>query len=271
MKLRKLVEDIRKKKELNDLSYDFILGLLKEYIKINSHLNKNIGWISNPKSKNYKKTIKDLRKILREVYGVFKDKDFLTKEILLEDISGLKDIDAHIELLKLHASTKERLPYYFEVYGKIVGLVDKMDTILDLGAGFNPLSMPFMDFKIKNYCAVELTENDVIFLNKYFKKVHVRGHAIVKDLTKVGDLPQVDVCFIFKLLDTLETLKKDVSEEILKGLNARWVIISFATKSLGGKKNISKNRLKWFKEIIKNYEYKEFEIPNEIFFVIKLK
>jgi hypothetical protein len=210
-----------------------------------------------------------VRKILREVYGAFKKKEFHKREIILDEIKSLNDIEKHIKILKLHRSTSERLPYYFEIYGNILENTDKIDSLLDLGAGLNPFSMPFMHFKVKKYYAIEITEEDVEFINRYFKRLNIDGHAFVKDLTKVDNLPKVDVCFMFKLVDTLESLKKDVTKELLSKIKCRWLIVSFATKSLGGKKTISKKRSVWFKRLIKDYNYKTFEVENEFFYIIK--
>jgi len=272
MKFERLINDIKKKKELNDLSLDFVLGILEEYLKIEKpKLLVEGKWLINPKSKDYKIVVKEVRKILREVYGAFKKNGFNKREKLLKEINSVNDVEKHVELLKLHTSTSERLPYYFEIYGHIVESVDKIKSVLDLGAGMNPLSIPFMDFEKPTYYAVEVADKDVDFINAYFKKVKVKGHAFAKDLTKVDNLPKVDVCFMFKLLDTLESLKKNVSKELIEKINARWIIVSFATKSLGGKKVISKKRTAWFKKIIKDYEYTNFEVENEYFFVIRKK
>lgn len=272
MEFDNLIQDIIRKKELSGLSYDFVYGLLESYLKNEApKLWAERAWLANERSKNYKGTIKAIRKILREVYGAFKEEGFGKRELLLNNIKDIKDIEGHAELLKLHRSTKERLPYYFEVYGKIVVSVDKIESILDLGAGMNPLSIPFMHYRPPMYYAVEVAEKDVEFINRYFKKVKVKGHAFAKDLTKLDNLPGVDMCFMFKLMDTLESLKKGVTKEIVPKINARWLVVSFATKALGGKKSISTKRLSWFRKIIKSYSYTTFEIPNEIFFVIRLK
>ncbi|RME55070.1 hypothetical protein D6777_01830 [Candidatus Woesearchaeota archaeon] len=265
-----LIKIIKQKKELNSLSDEFVLGIIKIYLKNEMpKLLENQEWLNNTKNKYFRTVVKNVRKNLREVHGAFKKKGYDKKYKLLDEIKSLNDFEGHAKILKLHTSTAERLKNYIEIYGKILEKVYKVESLLDLGAGLNPLSIPFMDFKVGTYYAVEVAEDDVEFINAYFKKFNIKGHAFVKDLTYVDNLPEVDVCFMFKLLDTLESLKKDVTKELISKVKAKWLVVSFATKSLGGRKVISKKRTSWFKKIIKAYEYDTFEVDNEYFFVVR--
>lgn len=261
--MESLVEEIKDKKELRALSQDFVGSITKELLgkkKINLE-----------KKSERKKFIKEVRSVLHDVYGVFKKSKYAKREKLLREISGLADIETHKEILSLHRSTAERLPYYEAVYKKIFSVTGKPQTILDLGCGLNPLSLPFMKLKKVEYHATELTEEDSKFIQQYLTQLHIKGSAFPMDLTRIDKLPQADVCFMFKLLDTLEALKRDVTQTILTKLDSEWAVASFPLKTLGGKKSISKRRLVWFERLIAQYRHETFEIPNEIFYVIRLK
>ena len=130
------------------------------------------------------------------------------------------------------------------------------------------MSFPYMGIKHVKYYAADVSPEDMLFIQSYFDKMGIDGETFAMDLTDSGDFPEVDVCFMFKLLDTLETIKRGISEELVKSIKANWIVASFPTKTLGGKKTISKNRLVWFKKIISAYEYEMFEVENEIFYVI---
>jgi len=260
--INKLINEIKKKKELRNIDNNFIKNLIKkDYEKIKE---KIISHSHPKKSKEFKKIVKDARKILHDVYGVF-NTDLTKRRNLLKKIkNNPKNKDLHLSLLKTHRSSRERLPFYSKVYEKILNKNDKI--ILDVGCGLNPVSWIFMKNKLK-YIALELTDEDCEFLNEYFKAVKLDGKAIKKDLLNIDKFPKADVCFIFKVLDSLEAIKKGISKEILKKLNCKKIVVSFPSRTLSGKGRISTR--KWFERLLKNFE--RFEIENEIFYIINKK
>ena len=145
-----------------------------------------------------------------------------------------------------------------KVYGVIFRIIGKPKKVLDLGCGYSPLHFPFKD--IKYYCA------DI-------------GHDYVKDKGFVFDLlhdnynklPKVDVVFLFRVLESLEFFKKNVSKEVIKKLKCKYIIVSFDKKSISGRKVIKKRGRSWFRRILGELglEYEIFDYDNEIFFVIK--
>ena len=79
-----------------------------------------------------------------------------------------------------------------------------------------------------------------------------------------------DLVLLLKTLDSLETVKKNISEMVLKNLQAKFIVVSFSTKSLGGKKIIKKEKRAWFEKLLNKlgYEFKIFEVPGELFYII---
>ncbi len=266
----RIVKDVKKKKELRQLDDSFVEEIVCERLK--GLEVKFYEFEKFKRTKIYKTLLKNIRKVLREIYGLFIEKNYEKRFVLLENLKSLSDIETHKKILLLHKSTKERLPFYDFLYSKIFSVTGKPKKILDLGCGLNPLSFPFMKLNKVKYLATELTEEDCKFINEYFKKFKIDGKAIVLNLLKtenLSKLPKVDVCFAFKLLDTLETLKKGISEDLLKKVKAKFIVVSFPTKTIGQKKKISTKRLVWFRKLIKKMKFVSFEIENEIFFIIK--
>ncbi|MBI4447967.1 hypothetical protein HY643_03225 [Candidatus Woesearchaeota archaeon] len=262
--INELVVAIKNKKELKSLSSAFVEGIAKEFLQ-----KKQIKQLPQPKSRDYKIIIKEIRKTLREVYGVFKEKNFEKRKKILQEITSLNDLDAHKKILSLHKSTKERIDAYPIIYQKIFSETGKPKKILDLGCGLNPVSYPFMQLTEVEYVATELTEEDAAFIEEYFKKMKINGKTIALDLTKTDQLPESDICFLFKLLDTLETLKRGVTKELIEKIKTNFLVISFPTQSLGGRKGLTTKRLKWFEQIINKYKHTTFETQNEKFYIIK--
>lgn len=268
-----LIVDLKNKKELSPLDDDFLKDLILDYFLKNKKLLLVLE--NHPKlkkSKEYKIVLKDLRKVLHEIYGMFQLKG--NKQKLLSQLRNItKDnkefMEIHKYILKTHRSTKERLNDYSFIYKKILDKSDK--SILDIGAGINIFSFPWMNLNKVTYTALEFSRKDCLFLEEYFKimnKFGLNGKAIKRNLLKDRDFPKADVVFLFKILDTLESLKKGVSKDILKAIKCKKLIVSFPTKTLSGK-TLGKKRLTWFIKLIKSY--KTFEIENEIFFIVKEK
>ncbi|MFC2135995.1 hypothetical protein ACFLTH_15375, partial [Bacteroidota bacterium] len=81
----------------------------------------------------------------------------------------------------------------------------------------------------------------------------------------------IDICFLFKALDSFEARKKDSSKELIEKINAKWIIISFSKVSISGGKKIDKNKRNWVLNFVKKkgFFYKEFDVLNEYFLVVK--
>lgn len=272
-KINLLVSYIKNKKEFSDIEDEFITELL--YNKINDKDLIKIADHPKPeKSKEFKKSLKSIRKILHEVYGVFnisRNRTKLLKELENEvkksDIINDKIKTIHLELLKTHKSTIERINSYEKIYNKIFDNINPK-SILDLSSGINPISYPWMNLDKIDYIATELNDNDVNLLNKYFnlmKKFGLNGKAINLNLLKIKKLPETDICFIFKTLDSLEMLKRGITKDILNKIKSKIIVVSFPTRTLSGK-NLSKRRLAWFNNLISDYS--TFEIENEIFYIV---
>ena len=69
-----------------------------------------------------------------------------------------------------------------------------------------------------------------------------------------------------KILQTLEYTKRNFTKKLIENINAKYLIVSFSTQSLSGRK-IYSNR-EWFEKIINKYKYETFEIFNEIIYII---
>ncbi len=278
-----IIEAIKKKRELSSLDNDFIKRIVDFYFVKNPKIKKKLE--AHPKiekSKEFEIFFKDIRKILHEVYGVFNLKSKEREELLSlleESISKSRKIDnevveLHKKILATHLSTRERLKYYRTIYENIFKYTGRPSRILDLGAGLNPFSYIFMNISSVEYTASEISSEDIRFIQRYFKLIstykRIIGATIKLDLIFDKTFPDADVCFLFKVLDSLENLKRNISMEILNNIKAKYIVVSFPTKSLTGK-NISKKRLSWFLKIVKrlSYSYETFEVPNEVFYILK--
>jgi hypothetical protein len=216
--------------------------------------------------------LKEIKASLHKSHGSFRFKDKKLEKDLDE-----KNFE---NILSKNRSTKERLDEYEEIYKNIFEITGKPSSILDLGAGLNPVSIPFMKLgKNLVYYSYDINDKESKFINEFFKKFNINGESKVLDLTRIENikrLPKADLCFMFKLVDVLEAEKKGhkYAEEIIQVVleKVRFVVVSFAKLTVSGDRMTYPQR-GWIERMLERIglEYNRFEINSEIFYIIHEK
>jgi hypothetical protein len=265
--IKRLIKDIKEKKELLELDDKFVKEEINQFFKREPKILKRLENDLNPKSKEYKQTIKEVRAKLRRSYGLFR----VEKESKnLKELIKTKDYQ---KILETHSSTKERLSLYPLLYKSILEMTTTPKTILDLGAGLNPLSYEYMKINC-TYYAYDLSKEEVKVINQFFKEKKIKGEAAILDLLqieKVKQLPKADIAFLFKMTDVLDKNKgHKTSEKIIYAIPAKFIVVSFPTLTISGKK-MNYPRRGWIELMCGRlgYEFKSFLLANEIFYCIR--
>lgn len=246
---KQIIEQIRKKREFSKLpEKDIELAF--------SHFEK--------RQTNDEEKVKLTQKLLREIFSAF-----ISKKLL-----SLKDKEPKW-ILRKHISTRERLPYYNEIYKRIFNDYKKV-SVIDFGAGINGFSYGFFPTRI-NYIAIESVGQLVELMNFYFENNKLNAKAIHQSLFELEKIKNIinkqekpRIVFLFKVIDALESLEKDYSKKLLNEITpiADKIVISFATKSLGKRKVFFAKR-NWLINFIKeNFNLlDDFEIGGERYLV----
>jgi len=224
-----LIQDLKKKKELKDLDNNFIFLRIKEYLK-----DKEIP--ENKKSREYEKIFKDLRRILRKSYGMFRN------------LNEKRDL---------------------EIYEKIFSIA-KPRKILDLGCGLDPLE--YCKLTNAELYVSDISQSIINKLNDYFKLNKINGKAFVFNLLDddLEKLPKADLCLMLKLLDSIELFKRNYTKELLTKIKSKYFLISFAKRTLSSPRIIKSSR-NWILRILRelNFSYELFDYDSEIYFLVK--
>ena len=253
MKQQELFEKIISKKEFSKLPKKDVKIALEKFDK---EENTDYG------------KLKLTRNLLRKVFSSFSSRKLLNSKMN-------KEINWY---LMKHKSTKERFPYYEEIYKRIFSGIKKC-SVVDLGAGINGLNFRVfrkIDLDV-DYVAVEAVGQLVDLMNIFFKKNKLKGKAYhfslfeiekVKNLIKKQKKPRI--VFLMKTIDSLEILKRDYSKELIENIISLSdkIVLSFATRSIGSRRKFSANR-NWIVKFIKeNYKIEEdFELGGERYLV----
>ncbi len=241
---KEIINKIKSKKPLERLDDNFVQYFLDKFLNQNYKL-KNKLQNNNLKKKEQMIIIKNVRNELNKIYGQF----WIDNNLSLDS----------------HKSTKERLNHYSYIYNKIFEVTGKKNRILDLAAGLNPLT--YKNIKENYFIAAELTDYDCDKIREIFKKDRIKGEVIKINLFNYNKLPKADICFMFKLLDLVD---HKLAEKLIKDANARYIIASFSTTDIKGRK-MNYPRRGWFEIMLKrlNYEFTKFEVSNEIFYIVR--
>lgn len=276
--VEQLVLDIAKKKELRSLQHDYVRKQVQWYMS--KHTIPNT---LHSKSAVYRKIIKEIRASLRRTYGLFREE--VKTSALVDAIERL--FSSHTKergeilakLLVIHASTRERLLYYKELYSRIFAITGQPKRLLDLGCGLNPFSVLFFEnIRQLQYYVYDLSSDELDAVSLFFRKLHKEKNgffgkakaADLLDFSFLEKLPKADVAFLFKVADVLDTKGHKNTEEVLKRVPARFVVLSFATRTMSGKRMTAPRR-RWVEWLCTRlgYRYTVFELGNEIFYVVE--
>lgn len=249
----KLIKEVKLKRELSGIADSIVQDIIEKHLKKYNLQKEQYSLLSKKEKKFF---IKEIRAQLRLLSGRFQIYNNKTSKIL----SNSK----YQEILKKNLSTRERLTFYDELNSIIENL--KVTSILDLGCGLNPLALANSKAV---YYAIDIREDEIDIINKFFSKNKIKGRAWIGDISKINleELPKIDLCIILKLLDILKS--KTLTRSLLTKINARHFIISFSTITLSGKKMRYPVRI-WFENLLSelNFSWRIIKTENETLYII---
>lgn len=273
-----LVDKIKSKKELSNLDPTICVEKIEKFLMGNTkeldRLSSASDFKSIAKSKEVHNIVKDVRKNVRGMYGLFQTEDTGKAKELVESLSNIDDKKTHDAILELHVSTQERLKSYPEFYKQIFAITGVPASIFELGAGFNPFSLNYMvkegvSVSSLEYIATEINPLDAELLKKYFEKIGIHGDAyrleLDKDETYIKEV-HADMCIALKLFDLVSA---SIVEKWIVGMDVKWIVASFPTKTVT-KLDMRFKRRAGFQKMLRRLglKYKTIEFDNELVYVI---
>ncbi|MGD9144405.1 MAG: Rmt family 16S rRNA (guanine(1405)-N(7))-methyltransferase [Anaerolineae bacterium] len=188
-----------------------------------------------------KAATKATKRRLHQAYGAFEhdfDEQAATQRLEAAYRKGspslIRSACAHV--LGLHSSTRERLPILDRFYAAIFEVTGQPSSLLDVGCGLNPLSLPWMDLPSNaRYVALDIDAGRVRFLNHYLSLAGSEPLARCQDALSYPPDDAADVALLLKMSPTLERQEPGATLHLMERLVAPYVVVSFAIKSLGGR------------------------------------
>ncbi len=181
-------------------------------------------------------------------------------------------LQACMQVMRLHASTSERIQILPDFFTTCLQSITPVHSILDLACGLNPLAQTWMPLaKDHTYYACDIFTDMLDFLQSFFSIAGVNGKSFGCDLLSSIPNHTIQLAFLLKIIPLLDQFDKSIAKKLFQELKAEHILVSFPTRSLGGKeKGMKKTYSQRFNQIIEdlNYSIQSFQFPNEIAFLI---
>ncbi len=234
---------------------------------------------------NVKVAAKATKRRLHQVYGAFEqDFDYKAAYQRLQNAYELDSVDeirtACRYVLGRHSSTRERLPHLDRFYRDIFEITGQPSLLLDLGCGLNPLALPWMGLIPGQtpeqapgirYVPLDIDADRVCFLNHYLPLAGLEPLARCQDVLSHPPGDAADVTLLLKMSPTLERQEPGATLSLIEQLNAPYVVVSFAIRSLGGREKgmveqYQQQFLGWLKD--RQWPAEKLAFDSELVFIV---
>jgi 16S rRNA (guanine(1405)-N(7))-methyltransferase len=247
-----------------------------KYRAVSPELVRAVGARELAARRSLREAVKETKGRLHQVAGAFLDRAPRYDSWLaaLRDAQG---DDAALRaacrtIMAGHASTRERLPVVEPLYAAVFAALPPVGRIIDAACGLNPLAAPWMALAPgAQYLACDLYADMCAFVGAALPLLGLAGEAAVCDLAAAPPPWEADVALVLKLLPVLEQLRRGAGAELLRGLRAPRLVVSYPTRSLGGRNvGMAATYAAQLHAIAaaEGWPYERLEFPGELIFVV---
>jgi 16S rRNA (guanine(1405)-N(7))-methyltransferase len=233
-----------------------------------------------PKARNADDAVKRVKRRLHQAVGAFRGE---RHGDLLDDVRAAWHGDltdaafraACADVMRSHASTRERLPFLDTLYMRIWETTGVPVTLLDVGCGLGPLALPWMGIGHATYLAGDVDDRPLATVRGFFELVGQPGS--VRTLDAVAGVPSdgADVALLLKLVPTLDRQDPGAAGRLIRELDVRHAVVSFPARSLGGRgkgmdRTYRERLARLIEESPRVTATTEVSVSNELVFVLTL-
>jgi 16S rRNA (guanine(1405)-N(7))-methyltransferase len=248
-----------------------------KYAHVSPDLVRQVGEQELAIRRSFKEAVKTTKNKLHQVGGAYFEAR-LDYPAMLAQLRQAADEPARLraaclDLMRRHASTRERLPILDEFYTTTLGHLENIRVINDLACGLNPLAIPWLPFTSPfEYRAYDIYTDMMAFVAEVMALLGVNGRAQTGNLINQPPTEHTDLSLILKTLPVLEQVEKGAASRLLDALNSRYLLITFPVQSLGGRsKGMVQTYEAQFMDWVagRNWQIQRFEFPTELAFLVQ--
>jgi 16S rRNA (guanine(1405)-N(7))-methyltransferase len=237
-----------------------------------------VGAREMTRRRSLKEAVKATKNALHQVGGAYQPRpiDYAAELTALRQARAAENAAvwrlACADVMGWHSSTRERLAILDRFYATALAGLGPIRSVLDLACGLNPLAIPWMPLaEGAEYYACDIYADMVGFLNECLALAGAPGEAQVVDVTRACTDRRVDLALLLKSLPCLEQIDGAIGPRLLERLNADHILVSFPTRSLGGRsKGMVENYEARFREMVvgRGWRVRRFEYVSELAFLV---
>ena len=183
-------------------------------------------------------------------------------------LSGPLNDQAIDELLKCHASTRERAASS-DVFCREVLEPYGVKTFIDLACGLNPIDLGRRGYAGTGY---DINGDCVELCNACAARMGWPVRAVLSDLLGAPSFDEADAALLMKLLPVLEKQRAGASVRLIDTLRTPLVVVTFPLKTLSGRSvGMDAHYTQWFESLpITRYRTaRRIELPNEVCYCLE--
>src|SRR5262245_34180876 len=138
--------------------------------------------------------------------------------------------------LARHASSRERLPVLEPLYAQIFERTGRPAALLDLACGLNPLALPWMGLAADvRYSAIDIDLELLELVATALGLLGVEVRTAVADLAVQTPAEPAELALLLRSWPVLEHQRPGRGLALLRELDCPRIVVSFPTRSLGGR------------------------------------
>lgn len=232
-----------------------------------------------PRSRTVDEAVKRVKRRLHQAVGAFRGAT-RSGGLAAAWRGDLRDPgfrEACADVMRTHASTRERLPHLDRFYAGIWHRTGVPRRVVDLGCGLGPLALPWMEIGDAMYLAVDADTRPLATVDGALDLVGQPHRVEAIDL--VRDLPSdatADVALLLKLVTTLDRQDPAAAARLIGELDVRHAAVSFTTRTLGGhdrgmERTYRRRVDRLVADVGRVTDVTDASVPNELVFVLALE
>jgi 16S rRNA (guanine(1405)-N(7))-methyltransferase len=266
---------------MNPADVDALVAAVLEgarYRHMDQALVRSLAEKELTKGRSFKEAVKAVRNKLHQVGGAFQEQTppyarWLTELEDLSDDPADPQVRAFcLKAMQAHSSTRERLSILDRFYQETLTSLGKINSVLDLACGLNPLALSWMSLATgATYHAVDIYQDLADFLDHFFAHVHLNGQAGLCDLTTAVPPQPVQLALLLKTIPCLEQVDDQAGGRLLNSIPAEHILVTFPVHSLSGhSKGMRANYEMHFNDLIagQSWHVQRFEFSSELAFLL---
>lgn len=232
-------------------------------------LERIAGWAldRHPRPKD---AVKAAKRKLHQVFGAYLDPGAVAMaERVVNDLGASPDFaaldQAAGDILRHHASSKERLASLSQFYEALWQVTGPPASVLDIACGFSPFALPKMGLPAEcRYDAVDIDTRLMAAAERFRDLYGQPGHVEAGDVLVTAPEKGADVALVLKTLPCLDQQEAGAGARLLRQIKARAIVVTYPVRSLGGRdKNMAATYRDGFAKAVAGLDRQVDEIDGE--------